>query len=344
MSRPGFSVPIAAFFLIFPLSLHAFQFVENRASDRSYTINGNVYYADGNRPAENIAIELHDSSGILLAPEQTSGSGWFEFRRLMPGNYALVINIRGYEPVNMPLDLTYSPSKAMAIYLKPIAGAASSASAKSVSAHELSMPQKARELMDSGKKKHYQGKDATGALEDFEKALSLAPGYYEVRYQMAMAYLTLGKREDAEANFKKSIDGSGDKYGEADVGLGTMILNRGDFAQAEKTIRRGVELSPEFWLGHYELGRALLGEKRIPDAQLSAEQARALAPAEPLVYRLLSNIHLQEKDYPALLADIDTYLKLDPDSPAGIRAKQLREQVEKKIASLKTAPAAEAKP
>jgi regulator of sirC expression with transglutaminase-like and TPR domain len=47
-----------------------------------------------------------------------------------------------------------------------------------------------------------------------------------------------------------------------------------------------------------------------------------------MVYRLLSNIHLQQKDYPALLQDIDQYLKLDPDSPAGVRAKELREQVQ----------------
>jgi hypothetical protein len=33
----------------------------------------------------------------------------------------------------------------------------------------------------------------------------------------------------------------------------------------------------------------------------------------------------------ALLIDIDAYIKLDPDSPAGIRAKQMREEVQQKI-------------
>jgi hypothetical protein len=41
---------------------------------------------------------------------------------------------------------------------------------------------------------------------------------------------------------------------------------------------------------------------------------------------------LQQKDYPALLQDIDQYLKLDPDSPAGVRAKELREQVQQIMA------------
>jgi tetratricopeptide (TPR) repeat protein len=103
------------------------------------------------------------------------------------------------------------------------------------------------------------------------------------------------------------------------------------FSEGEKTIRRGIELSPDSWLGHYELGRALLNEERIEDAEKAALQARSLAPNAAIVYRLLSNVHLRQKNYPALLGDLDAYLKLDPDSPAGIRAKQMREEVQQKI-------------
>jgi hypothetical protein len=33
-----------------------------------------------------------------------------------------------------------------------------------------------------------------------------------------------------------------------------------------------------------------------------------------------------------LLADLDAYLKLDPSSPAGVRAKEMREQVQRELA------------
>jgi hypothetical protein len=62
-----------------------------------------------------------------------------------------------------------------------------------------------------------------------------------------------------------------------------------------------------------------------------------------MIYRLLSNIHLQQKDYPALLEDLDAYVKLDPDSPAGARAKEIRDQVQQKIAQEKPAAAADTK-
>jgi tetratricopeptide (TPR) repeat protein len=105
-------------------------------------------------------------------------------------------------------------------------------------------------------------------------------------------------------------------------------------------VRHGLDLSPNDWFGHYQLGRILLNQNKIADALKSAEQARSLAPDAAIIYRLLSNIHLSQKDYPALIEDLDAYIKLDPNSPAGVRAKEIREQVQEKISKDKLAPAA----
>jgi hypothetical protein len=322
-----------------PLIVCLLLFPTSSSAQRSVSITGNVYYGDESHPAAHVTVQLLDSEGSDISPEATTDSGRFEFRGLRRGTYELAVDVQGYEPAHVPVDMSFTSDKGLEIYLKPIAGNHQTAKGPSVSAHELSMPQKARDWMSSGSKKLRVDKDAAGSLADFQQALELAPGYYEVHCQIAWAYLALGKRADAEKSFQKSIEVSADKYGEADVGLGTMMLDRGDFSVAEKTIRRGIELSPQFWLGPYELGRALLDEHRIADAQKSAEQAQVLAPLTPIVYRLLSNIHLQQKDYAALIQDLDAYIKLDPDSPAGIRAKQLRLEVQEKISAAKMVPA-----
>lgn len=324
--------------LLLPFAVLSFQ------GDRDLSISGNVYYGDTQKAAENITVELRDAAGNLLAPQSTSGSGGFEFRRLPRNQYVVVIHVSGYDRVEETEDLSFTSVHGLTFYLKSDAAAPTGSQPGTVSAHELSMPARARDLMGSGKKKLYSDKNAQGGLEDFEAAVAAAPGYYEAYYQAGMARLTLAEPEDAEANFRKSIELSGDKYGDADVGLGTLLLDRKDFTQGEKTIRRGIELNPDDWLGQYQLGRALLIENKLPDALKSAEQARSLAPSAAIVYQLLSNIHLRQKDYLALLADIDAYLKLDPDSPAGIRAKQLRELAAQKIDSAKAAPAADKRP
>jgi tetratricopeptide (TPR) repeat protein len=331
---------VFAICLFFAPCSNAWQVNIPRPDDNNYTINGNVYYADGNQPAANVLVQLQGTEGSARETEQTTDSGWFEFRRITPGSYTLEVDVQGYQRSSTPVDLSFMPAKGVVIRLKPTSGEKNTASSASVSAHELSMPEKARDLVSSGKKKLYTKKNAQGALEDFQAAVAAAPGYYEAYYEIGMAYLSL----DAEASFRKSIELSSDKYCEADVALGTLMLDRLEFAEGEKTVRRGLELNPNYWLGHYELGRALLDQDKISEALKSADQAKSLAPNAAVVYRLLSNIHLRQKDYPALLADIDAYIKLDPDSAAGIRAKQLRDQVAQKVDTAKTTPAVEKTP
>lgn len=308
------------------------------------TLSGNVYYAGGNQPAENVSVELHSSEGSLIALQATTATGWFEFRGLKRDVYTIVINVDGFEPLNFNVDLALSSSRGNAIYLKSRSSAPQKPPIDSVSAHELSMPQRARDLMESGKKKLYKDKDAKGALADFQEAVTSASDYYEAYYQIAMACLVLDRRDNAEENLKKAIEISSDKYGDAEIGLGTMMLDKGDFAEGEKIIRHGIEVSPRAWLGHYELARALLNENQIEKAERSALEAQSLAPNAAIIYRLLSNVHLRERKYSALLEDIDAYLKLDSDSPAATRAKQIREEIQRKIAEDKPAQSTNPKP
>jgi len=306
--------------------------IKGQLLPESCTVSGTVYYAGGNRPAENISVEFRTTEGSMIASETTSSNGWFEFRGSPGGIYVIAINAAGFEPVNFNVDLALNSSRGNVIYLRPRpSNSTNSPHASPISTHELSMPHKARTLMESGKKKVYIDKNVHAGLLDFQRAVAIAPGYYEAHYQIALAGLILDQRDLAEKSFRKAIEVSGDKYGDADIGLGTALLDKRDFSEGEKTIRRGIELSPNSWVGHYELGRALLNQERIEDAEKAALQARSLAPNAAIIYRLLSNVHLRQKNYPALLEDIDAYLKLDPGSPAGIRAKQMREEVQQKI-------------
>jgi len=305
--------------------------VGNAAS--AVAVTGTVYEA-GNKPIMHATVRLCDGGGNRLDEEITSDNGQFSFHELQRGNYILQVSAYGFEDSSTEVDLNYSSDRGIPVYMKPNSGGAgeSVASAK-VSAHEMSMPKTARDAFAAGKKKMYVDKNAQGALTDFQAAVAAAPDYYEAFHQMALIELDLGKSADAETHLRKAIEVSGDKYGEADVCLGTILLNRGESAEGEKTLRRGIELSPNFWLGYYELGRALLNQEKLAEALKSAEQARSLSPGSAINYRLLSNIHLRKKDYTALLEDIDAYIKLDPDSPAGIRAKALREQVAQKVSA-----------
>lgn len=341
--------PIAAASLTFMMLAvaspgRAFAQIGGMSSNR-VSLTGTVYTEKGDHPVMHANVRLCDGGGNLLEESITGDSGDFAFRGISRGTYILQVSATGFESSSINVDLSFNSDRGIPVYLKENReDAGESASGASISAHEMSIPKAARDLLISGEKKFYVDKNTEGGMADFRSAIAAAPGYYEAYYQIALADVTLGKKPEAEASLRKSIEISKDSYGEAEVGLGTMLLERGETAQGEKAVRRGIELSPNYWLGHYELGRALFTEDKLSDALKSAELAKSLAPSAAIVYRLLSNIHLQQKDYPALLADIDAYLKLDPDSPAGVRAKQLRELVVQKVGSAKSTPAVAQKP
>jgi hypothetical protein len=322
------------FSLLIPFRVLAQRGGTSNGASSVATITGTVYAEKGDRPILNATVRLCNGGGNLIMESVTSESGDYAFRGISRGNYILQVSAVGFEPTSINVDLSFNSDRGVPIYLKPTpAQGNDSGGLGSVSAHEMSMPKAARDSFAAGKKKMYVDKNPQGALADFQAAVTIAPGYYEAYYQLALADASLGNSSDAETNLRKAIEVSGDRCGEADVSLGTILLDRGQSAEGEKTLRRGIELSPDFWLGHYELGRALLNQEKISEALKSAEQARSLSPGSAINYRLLSNIHLREKDYTALLEDIDAYIKLDPDSPAGIRAKALREQVAQKVSA-----------
>ena len=305
-----------------------------------FALGGGVYSAEDNHPIDHAEVRVCDAHGSSLEVQISGASGEFTFRGLAPASYMLGVTAVGFERQDLPVDLSFASEPGISIYLKPVSGNRKSAEAgRAVSAHEMAMPQEAREKLAAAKKKMWVDKNLEGGIAEVRQVVAAAPNYYEAYCEIGLAYLMMGKTADAEENFRKSLDISGGKYGDAEVGLGSTLINKGDVAGGEEALRRGVESSPASWLGRYELSKVELSHNRIDDAEKLAEQARSLAPNFPSVYRLLSSIHLRQKNYAALLHDIDAYIRLDPDSAAGVRAKQLRDEIRQKMTTeVATAP------
>ena len=309
------------------------------------SLSGTVYSEGSKRAISQAAIHLCDAGGNSIQQSMTNDSGEFNFRQIRRNEYILTVDAAGYQSYSLHLDLSFTSDRGVSIYLTPNQRDPAAASpAGSVSAHEMSMPQDARDSMASGEKSLYANKDPKEALGEFQRAVSIAPGFYEAYYQMGMAYLTLGIRDEAEKYFRKSIEVSNDKFGEPVIGLASLMIDKGDLAQSETMTRHGLELSPNAWFGYYQLGRIQFNENKIADAQKSAEQARSLAPNAALVYRLLCSVHLREKAYPAAIEDIDAYVKLDPDSPAAMRAREIRSKLQEELSKENLASASSPKP
>jgi tetratricopeptide (TPR) repeat protein len=207
-----------------------------------------------------------------------------------------------------------------------------------VSVRELSIPPKAMHAFQQGSLLLAKG-DPSGSLPHLQRAISEFAGYYEAYYKLGLAYLKLWHIPEAEQAYRKSIELSGGKYAQPLFGLSAILNDQEKFAEAESVARKGLNLEPDSWRGNYYLGLALFGLGRFEGAESSAlESVRArLDFAE--AHLLLAHIHGGQKNYRALLNDLDEYLKLDPDGKASAGARALREKVQRALDEAESASA-----
>ena len=304
-----------------------------RASDSPVVaVTGTIFSDANNARIGNAAAALCDAGGAVLQESTADDSGQFSFQGLRPGRYILKVQANGFQSTKLPLDLSYASQHGLSVRLKPMRNSDQPRpDGMTVSARELAIPAAARDLLDSGKKKLYSEKNGEAALRDFQSAIKTSPNFYEAYYLAGMAYLALQNSAEAEKYFRTSVDLSQKKYADADIALGSLLLQRGEDQPGEELLRQGLLSNPHSWPGQFALGELELTRGHVELALAAAEQAAELAPAQPVVYRLLAIIHLRQKNYSALLTDLDAYLQLDPDSPAGLRAKELRAQAEKQL-------------
>jgi predicted Zn-dependent protease len=296
------------------------------------SFTGTIFVDGTNTRIAHASTTLCDDGGSLLQQSSSTDDGEFSFQGLRPGPYILKVQASGFESAALHVNLSFASQRGVSVMLKPIRDARAPApGGQTISAHELAMPAPSRDLFEGGKKKLYLEKNAQAALRDFQSAIQKAPDFYEAYYQAGIAYLSLQNSTEAESYFRKSVDLSNKQYPGADIALGTLLLQHGEAQQGEPLLRQGLAANPRSWQGQFALGELEASRGHLESALAAAEQAAALAPAQPVVYRLMAVVHLRQKDYPALLADLDAYLRLDPDSPAGLRAKELRAQTEKQL-------------
>lgn len=294
-------------------------------------ISGSAYYAETGQPAEHIFVNLLTQGGSTVATATTDPSGSFEFVNLAQGIYQLSVHSNDYEPIDVSIDLSFNSSSGNELILHKRGDVMVKPAGNSVSVRLLSLPQKAQQAYADGNDDLYKKNKPADAVAEFTKAVKDAPQFYEAYEALGWADVASGKSADAEDAFRKSIKISGDKYAPADVGLGALLLDTQRLTEGEKTLRRALAIDAKSWRAFYELGRVKLMQGELVEALKNAQQAAQLQPNAPSIYRLLANIHIQLRDPAALLADLDAYIKLDPSSPAGLHAKQMRDQVAKSV-------------
>jgi len=293
-----------------------------------HVVSGSVHEEATNSPISSVALEIL-SSGTRAAPAVMSGiNGEFQFSGLRDGDFYIVASKEGYDTATVRVSvLIGGGAPPVTIALHKRRPDRPDSAGDSVSAHELSIPDKAREEYEKGRKLLYEKSAPAKAISQFREAIDKYPQYYEAFTQIGVANYRLSNFSEAEKALRKAIELSEGKYLDALFLLAQMLDDEGKFADAEPLARQGLALEDSCWRCHFELARALVGLKRGPEAEGSAVRAQKLKPDDPQVYLVLANAHLQERNYSAVVQDFDAYLKLDPNGSTSADIRQRRDRL-----------------
>ena len=293
-----------------------------------FSIGGNVRDDVNHRALENILVTLKLLTGPTANTVYTHSNGDFQFDGLSSGDYVLEIAAKDFDTYRETITLSDGSRLGMSIFLAHTGKAAVPTAELSISAHQLSVPHKAHDEFEKGMSLIYTKADYRGAISQFQLAIRDFPTYYEAYAEIGGAYYQLQDIEHAEEALRKSVELSSGQYADASFTLAAILTDTKRFEEAESSARRGISIDSTSWRGPFELARALTGQKKTDEAEKNAQQARDLMPDNPPVYLLLANIHIQRKDYAALIRDLDDYLRLSPGGPEADQARKTRERAQ----------------
>jgi len=302
---------------------------QNTPNRRSiFSIGGSVRDATTHVAMESIQVVLKGATGTPIATAFTRDNGDFQFDGLREGDYSIEITVKDYDQFQQQVSISGASRLGLAIFLPRAGKPLTPGLQLSISAHQLSVPHKAHDEFEKGMSLIYLKSDYRGAINQFQLAIRDFPAYYEAYAEEGDAYFQLQDLGHAEEALQKSIDLSSGQYADAMFSMATILSDTKRYAEAEAVARRGISVDASSWRGPFELARALTALKKTDEAEKSAEKSRDLMPDNPPVYLLLANIHIQRKDYTALVRDLDDYLRLSPIGPEADQARKTRERVQ----------------
>lgn len=169
-------------------------------------------------------------------------------------------------------------------------------------------------LFNLGQDAHEKGK-LTEAVELYKKAIAAMPEFPEAEFQLASAYVSLGRDADAEPEFRRALELRED-WTLPMVGLGALLVRKGDFDAAGELLEKAIAAEPANSGAYVSLAELRIRTKAPPE-QLRPllEQLKLLtSKANPTAAALTARAALERTlgDGPAAKSSITRALALDP--------------------------------
>ncbi len=166
--------------------------------------------------------------------------------------------------------------------------------------------------------------------EYLKKAVSLKKDFSEAYNNLGLLYSTIGRNEEAIANYKKALENVLYSTPERALNnLGIEYEKKGFMGKAKNAYLRSMEISPTFPLPPYNLGRVLFLEGNTERAIFHFRKAISLNPGYVSAYFQLGKAFLKIKDYKEALVNFKMVERMSRTVEVKEMAREYIELIEK---------------
>jgi tetratricopeptide (TPR) repeat protein len=289
----------------------------------SFEVSGQVRAASGQETVANVVVKIERFSGGVVDQVATDGTGRFRFSRLAPGQYVVSATAEGYAVRTQQLDINrLIPRQYVVLQLQPVE--ATFRVEKRNGVVDASVPEKAREEFEKGEKALHS-KKPDEAITHLETAARLAPDFFEAHTALAEAHMQAQHWEQAERELRRALEIK-PKATATLITLGEVYRKWKKYAEAEKTLVEALKLDRGSWQGHFTLGRVYYESGEVAKAAPHVGQSLAINPDYPEGHLLAGNIFMRLSMPQNALVEYEEYLRL---APSGEFSKQTAENVAK---------------
>jgi tetratricopeptide (TPR) repeat protein len=297
----------------------------NSAAKKEFRVEGRVLRHDHKPFIRSFPrIFLHGAFTPLDRQTVAGPDGRFVFKKIPPGSYTLSSAVRRAGELSKTVvvgpgladpkgkitaDLVYDASPLVR-------------NEPTVSAVELSVPEGAKK--EFFKAKQLLGhQDVKGAMERLNKAVSLAPQFAAAWNAMGTISFLKKQYPQAENYFREALKQEPDSYPPL-VNLGGTLFSMNRLEEALQYNLTAVKARPTDPLAQSQLGSNYFFLGKMEMAETHLKTAKRLDPNHfSYPQLLLAEIFVRKNQLPAALAEMEDFLRRNPDSDWAPRVRKL---------------------
>lgn len=293
-------------------------------SSSSGTIHGKVVLPNGGFVSQSIRISLQTVRGID-STVFTDTNGTFEFTRLNPGRYQVVVDAdpRLYENASESIELVRGMRAMLNIVLRE-KGREGQPKAGAVSAAELDaeVPSKARKEFDRASDASRNGKPEE-AITHLRNAIAIYPQYLKAHNDLGAQLLELNRLDEAEQELRSALEIDPAAFNPT-LNLGIVLLKKHEMQSAIAVLEKATSMQSQSPAARFFYGVALSGASESERAEKEFLAAYTLGGdqyAEALFY--LGRIYMDRGDRTVARQYLERYVRAAPKASNSVEARKL---------------------